>query len=59
MNKDYESPEQLEHERDYWKNRFADYRKDVEFFVTITLVIVLTICVELIIKNYIEVPIGK
>lgn len=59
MNNEYESPKQLQEDRDYWKNRFASYRKDVEFFVTITLVIVLTICVELIIKNYIEVPIVK
>lgn len=59
MNENYESPAQLKEDRDYWKNRFADYRKDVEFFVLITLLGLLIICTELIIKNYIEVPIGK
>ena len=59
MNENYESPAQLKEERDYWKNRFSDYRKDVEFFVLITLLGLLIICTELIIKNYIEVPIGK
>jgi len=56
MHNEYESPAQLKDERDYWKNRFVEYRKDVEFFVTITLAIVLTICVELIIKNISKAP---
>lgn len=56
MHNEYESPAQLKDERDYWKERFDNYRKDVEFFVTITLVIVLTICVELIIKNISKAP---
>lgn len=56
MHNDYESPAQLKEDRDYWKHRFIEYRKDVEFFVTITLAIVLTICVELIIKNISKAP---
>jgi len=56
MHNEYESPAQLKEDRDYWKHRFIEYRKDVEFFVTITLVIVLTICVELIIKNISKAP---
>lgn len=59
MNNEYESPKQLQEDRDYWKNRFASYRKDVEFFVSITLIGLLIICSELIIKHYYEVPIVK
>lgn len=57
MHNDYESPAQLKEDRDYWKHRFIEYRKDVEFFVGLTLITVLTIVVELIINRYWRVPI--
>jgi len=57
MHNEYESPEQLKEDRDYWKHRFTEYRKDVEFFVLITLAGILFVVGELIINRFCKVPI--
>ena len=47
---------QLEQERDYWKQRCHDMREDMKLFVTVTMVVIMTICVELIINRYWPLP---
>lgn len=56
MHEEYESPAQLREERDYWKHRFIEYRKDVESFVLITLAVVIAVVGEIIINRYWRVP---
>ena len=57
MHNEYESPAQLKEDRDYWKHRYMEYRKDVEFFVLITLAGIMFIVGELIINRFWRVPI--
>jgi hypothetical protein len=47
---------ELQQERDYWKQRCYEQKEDMKIFVTVTLLVIMTICVELIINRYWHVP---
>jgi hypothetical protein len=47
---------ELQEDRDYWKQRCHDMQEDMKLFVTVTMVVIMTICVELILKRYWPVP---
>lgn len=48
---------ELEQERDYWKQRCYEQKEDMKLFVTITMICIMTICSELIINRFWQVPI--
>jgi hypothetical protein len=43
---------ELQQDRDYWKQRCHEQKEDMKLFVTITMITIMAICVELIINRF-------